>query len=75
MRIGMALVLTVHKNCDDYLLVEHAGQRVRIGVNDPPRGDRTRAALVLTADDDSGKAPDQSWRLLRKKVREREDGA
>lgn len=69
----MALVLTVQKNSDDYVLVEHGGERVRIAIND--QQNPTRAAVVLMADDsDSKRAPNQSRRLLRKAVREREDG-
>jgi hypothetical protein len=69
----MALALSVRKDGDDYVLVEHAGERMRIGIHDHSGGDATQAVVILLADNDSGRAPDQGWRLLRKVVRERED--
>ncbi len=69
----MALALTVRTDGRDYVLVEHAGESVRIAVL-TDRGNQTRVIVVIMADDDSRMAPRQGWRLLRKAVREREDG-
>jgi hypothetical protein len=70
----MALALSVWKNGDDYVLVEHDGSKIRIGIHQPQEGDDRKATLILMADDGSGEAPDKTWLLLRKAVRERDDG-
>lgn len=69
----MALALAIKKGSDDYVLVEHHGERIRIAAHDRPGGPGS-VVIALMADEDSGRSPDQSWRLLRKKVREREGG-
>lgn len=68
----MALGLGVATNSDDYLLVEHAGERIRIGVHQGRRS--KKVTIILLADDDTGKAPDRGWRIARRDVRERADG-
>lgn len=68
----MALALTVQKNSDDYVLLQHEGEQIRISVNDS-KGASDKAVIILMADH-SEQAPHKGWLVLRKKVRERAGG-
>ncbi len=68
----MALVLTLAASREDYILIRHGGESIRIQVRERQRGNAISVAFL--ADDDSGGPLPASWQFLRKAAREREGG-
>jgi hypothetical protein len=68
----MALVLTLTGGAEDYILISHGGESIRIQVHKADRSNRPVVAFL--ADVASGGAPPASWQFVRKAVREREGG-
>lgn len=66
----MALVLTLAADKDDYILISHGGESIRIQVREGGR--RNRAIVAFLADNASADSPPPSWGFVRQAVRERE---
>ena len=68
----MPFVLTIQNDGEDYVLIEHAGESIRVSVardtaNHPDR------VKIMFREDNSEKVPDMAWRFIRRKIREFHD--